>query len=123
MSEATAIKGLLNGGWQDQRFQPFRDGIEIAWIVTGEPSAALLKYAPGASVPLHNHAGLETILVLDGSQSDERGTYTAGDLVINPEGTQHSVWSTAGCVVLAQWQRPVEFLEPSAAAKDQASNA
>jgi anti-sigma factor ChrR (cupin superfamily) len=54
--------------------------------------------------------GLETILVLEGSQSDERGTYDAGTLVFNPAGTVHRVWSDEGCVVLIQWAKPVEFV-------------
>ncbi len=72
---------------------------------------ALLRYAPGASVPRHRHAGLETVIVLDGEQSDERGSYPAGSLVLNAEGSAHSVRSEGGCVVLIQWQRPVELLE------------
>ncbi|MEM9104547.1 MAG: cupin domain-containing protein [Pseudomonadota bacterium] len=65
----------------------------------------------GASVPRHLHTGLETILVLEGTQSDERGDYPAGSVILNPKGTVHSVWSATGCVVLIQWQLPVEFLE------------
>jgi anti-sigma factor ChrR (cupin superfamily) len=53
---------------------------------------------------------METILVLEGSQSDELGHYPAGSLVANPEGSVHSVTSEEGCVVLIQWTRPVEIL-------------
>jgi anti-sigma factor ChrR (cupin superfamily) len=62
-------------------------------------------------VPRHRHTGLETILVLDGTQSDERGDYGAGTLILNPTGSAHSVWSDPGCVVLIQWDKPVQFLE------------
>ena len=72
---------------------------------------ALLRYDAGASVPWHWHQGLETVLVLEGSQSDERGRYRAGDLVTNHAGTGHSVWSEDGCVVLIQWERPVRIVE------------
>lgn len=92
-------------------FQPFREGVDIHFIKEGQPAVALLRYAPGASVPRHKHTGLETILVLDGAQSDERGTYGKGDYVVNPEGSVHSVWSESGCVVLIQWERPVEILD------------
>ncbi|MEO8243474.1 MAG: cupin domain-containing protein [bacterium] len=81
-------------------------------ILTGEPAVALLRYAPGAGVPAHRHNGLETILVLDGVQSDERGDYPAGTLMLNPAGSAHRVWSDMGCVVLIQWNRQVEFLDP-----------
>ena len=61
---------LLIGGWRDLSYEHFRDGVLVHWVVKGgqgEPTVAVLKYEPGASVPLHRHAGLETIMVLDGS--------------------------------------------------------
>ena len=57
--------------------------------------------------------GLETILVLDGVQSDEAGDYGPGTVVINRIGSEHSVWTKTGCVVLIQWDRPVMILEES----------
>lgn len=110
MSEALCFPDFLRGGWQRCQFEYFRDGVEICRLVTGEPEVALLRYAPGASVPRHLHQGLETILVLEGSQSDEFGHYPAGSLVANPEGTCHSVASSEGCVVLIQWTKPVKIL-------------
>jgi anti-sigma factor ChrR (cupin superfamily) len=110
MSEAQSFPDLLRGGWKDCQFEYFREGVEICRLVTGEPEVALLRYAPGASVPRHLHQGLETILVLEGSQSDEFGHYPAGSLVANPEGTSHSVTSREGCVVLIQWTKPVKIL-------------
>lgn len=105
------VAGLLAGGWRNMDYRPFREGVEICDILTGEPAVALLRYAPGASVPRHLHTGMETILVLDGMQSDERGDYAAGAMVLNPEGSVHSVWSRDGCVVLIQWNRPVRILD------------
>lgn len=110
MPDPSSIPALLPDGWKDAAFAPFREGIEICSILTGSPAVALLRYAPGAKVPLHRHRGLETILVLDGTQSDERGTYGPGALILNPEGSVHSVRSQDGCVVLIQWNEPVEFL-------------
>lgn len=108
------VPGLLTQGWQRMEFEPFSQGVDICWIKTGDPGVALLRYQPGARVPKHTHTGLETILVLAGSQSDEQGTYRSGSLVLNPEGTSHSVWSDDGCVVLIEWERPVRFVEAGA---------
>jgi anti-sigma factor ChrR (cupin superfamily) len=91
-------------------FAPFREGVEIFWIREGSPALALLRYAPGAGVPRHRHVGLETILVLEGAQSDEAGRYGAGQLVVNQPGSEHSVWSDEGCLVLIQWEKPVAFV-------------
>jgi anti-sigma factor ChrR (cupin superfamily) len=93
-------------------FTRLRDGVEILRLAgdgqTGA-SAALLRYGPGARVPAHRHAGFEVIYVVSGAQSDERGTYPAGSLVVNRPGDEHSVWSDAGCVVLILWERPIHF--------------
>jgi anti-sigma factor ChrR (cupin superfamily) len=110
MADPTILAALLPDGWRTAAYQPFREGVEISPIVAGEPAVALLRYAPGAGVPRHRHRGLETILILEGTQSDERGTYGPGSLILNPEDSEHSVWSTSGCVVLIQWTRAVEFL-------------
>jgi anti-sigma factor ChrR (cupin superfamily) len=105
------VMGDLMDTWQDLPFAPFREGVDVHYIKQGAPELAILRYAPGAKVPHHLHTGLETILVLDGVQSDERGDYAKGTLILNPKGTTHSVWSEQGCAVLIQWERPVQILE------------
>ncbi len=93
-------------------FQPFRPGVELKPIY-GTPgaaaAAAVLRYAPGASLPRHEHTGYEHIFVLEGEQRDERGTYGPGTLIINAPGSHHDVTSPSGCVVLVIWERPVRF--------------
>ncbi|NDV00008.1 cupin domain-containing protein [Pseudoroseicyclus tamaricis] len=111
MPESRVYPALLSGGWDDLPFAPFREGIEICRLAAGPPEVALLRYASGARAPRHRHAGLEIVQVLAGSQSDERGDYPAGSVVMNPEGSEHSVWSREGCVALLSWSRPVEFLQ------------
>jgi anti-sigma factor ChrR (cupin superfamily) len=108
-----ALPGLLVGSWRDMTFEPFAGGVEICRLIVGEPAVALLRYAPAATVQRHRHEGLETIMVLDGAQSDEHGDYEAGSVVFNPLGSEHSIWSESGCVILIHWERPVRFLEAS----------
>ncbi|MBI3774752.1 MAG: cupin domain-containing protein [Gammaproteobacteria bacterium] len=96
-------------------WKPLRTGVDIALLYGGggaadAPAAALLRYAAGASVPLHEHCGYEHILILRGSQSDEHGSYGTGELIISPPGTRHSVTSKDGCMVLAIWEKPVRFV-------------
>lgn len=110
MAEVVSQAGLLQGGWRSLPFEPFRDGVEIHWLVTGTPGVALLRYQPGASVPRHRHEGLETIVVLEGEQEDKRGVYGTGCLVRNPAGSEHAVRSGPGCVVLINWEKPVTFI-------------
>lgn len=94
-------------------WQPFRDGVEKLDIY-GDPtqgcSCALLRYQPGAQVPRHMHQGVEFLLILRGSQHDERGIYTAGSFLINPASSGHEIYSEEGCIVLAIWEQPVRFV-------------
>jgi len=93
-------------------WQPFRVGVEIHRIYgdgAQGAAAALLRYAPGARVPRHQHAGLEHIVVLLGSQRDAGGTYGVGTCLMHAPGTTHDIVSDQGCVVLALWAEPVAF--------------
>jgi anti-sigma factor ChrR (cupin superfamily) len=95
-------------------WKPFRAGIGIVRIYGTPhqgPSAALLRYAPGARLPHHSHTGYEHIIVLSGSQVDENGRHNEGAVIINPPGSGHSVSNERGCVVLAIWEHPVVFSE------------
>jgi len=104
------IKARLERG--EFAWEPFQPGVEIHRL-SGDPSgasSALLRYAPGARVPLHRHEDVEEIHVLRGSQSDERGVYPAGSHVFNPAGSAHTVQSAEGCVALLIWRKPNTFL-------------
>ena len=107
------LPGLFDADGLDALdWAPFRDGIEIHRLFTdGDegPAAALLRYAPGASVPRHEHTGDEFVIVLSGSQTDDGGVYSAGTVVRNPKGSDHAVHSEDGCVVLVLWTAPVRF--------------
>ncbi len=97
-----------SSGWRQ-----LRPGVDLRILFqdTGSDySVGLIRYEPGASVPLHQHTGDEHIYVLSGSQQDERGLYPSGSYIYNPEGSQHSVSSEEGCVVLVHWHKPVQFI-------------
>lgn len=112
--EPELVGDLLAGGWRTLDFEPFRPGVEVHWLrrtVTGGASAALLRYEPGAAVPMHEHPGFELALVLDGAQEDDSRSYPAGTLAVQAPGTRHRVSSRRGCVVLLFWEHPVRILE------------
>jgi anti-sigma factor ChrR (cupin superfamily) len=94
-------------------WKPFQDGVEIHRLygdgVAG-PTAALIRFRKAGKVPRHLHAGYEHIIVLAGGQRDQNGVAKAGTLMINPPGSEHSVVSEAGCIVLAIYEKPVQFL-------------
>ena len=81
------------------RFEPFREGIEAAWLhrdPDGGPAAAVLRYQPGANAPRHRHAGWERVIVISGSQADAQGLLKAGDVALNAPGAEHEVFSEGG---------------------------
>ncbi len=106
-------RGLLEADFSTFDWQPFHPGVDIVELYPMAEDgchAALLRYQPGARVPLHEHPGFEHILILQGSQRDDLAQYQAGTLVIKQPGTCHQVFSDEGCVVLAIWQRPVRIV-------------
>ena len=95
------------------RWEPLAPGVEAHRLYqwpTGQ-SAALLRYTPGARLRRHRHTGTEQIFVLSGSQADDLGRHSAGALVVHPAGSSHSIESDEGCLVLAIWEKPVEFVD------------
>ena len=98
---------IAHGAWE-----VLREGVEIQTLyrAAGQPTAALLRYAPGATVPAHRHAGAEFILMLAGSQRDAAGVTRAGRFQVNPPGSTHDLVSDEGCVLFIVWAAPVEFL-------------
>jgi quercetin dioxygenase-like cupin family protein len=110
-----AVRDLFRiAEWQDRvPWLEFRDGVEIHRLygdgITG-PTAALIRFRTGGYVPLHEHPGYEHIIVLSGSQRDDRGTANAGTLLVSAPGTRHEIASDSGCIVLAIYEKPVRFL-------------
>lgn len=108
----SSLWSLLPADIASLSFGELREGVEIHVLHEAPDGArvAILRYRPGAEVPAHRHEGYEYIYVLEGEQSDERGRYGPGSLVINEPGHSHRVQSESGCCVLIIWQRPVVFL-------------
>lgn len=103
----------------------YLDVAGMAWEPTGFPGVerkllyqdgagrqtALIRMAPGARLPRHRHAALEQTFVLEGALVDEDGACTAGNYVWRRPGSVHAAWAPDGCLVLAVFEAPNEFLE------------
>lgn len=106
-------KGLAS--ISENMWQPFRENVDIYPLVGDPPqgqSTALIRYQPGSRVPSHKHLGAEHIFVLSGSQDDENGHYSEGELLISSTGSEHSIISKEGCIVLAIYSGGIVVKKP-----------
>ena len=82
---------------------------------------ALIRWQPGASLPLHEHVDFEQSYVLEGSLCDHEGECKAGDYVWRPPGSRHRAWSPNGCLLLGIFLKPNRRLEEAAPATPDAA--
>lgn len=78
-------------------------GVEIAqlWLDTERRRhTTLLRMASGTSLPAHRHGGPEECYVVAGDLRDGDLVLGAGDYVRHDEGTQHSLTTRGGCLLL-----------------------
>jgi quercetin dioxygenase-like cupin family protein len=71
----------------------------------------LLKFAPGATYPAHNHPGGEEIFVLEGDLKLGKDHLCAGDYLYTSPNGKHAVRSEKGCIVLVSVPEEVVILQ------------
>lgn len=74
-------------------------------------STGLFRFAPGASLPLHEHVEIEQSFVLQGSLEDHEGRCTEGNFVWRPAGSRHVATAPNGALILGMLMRPNRFME------------
>ncbi len=97
--------------WEPTRFA----GIETKTLLFERATGlctVLLKMAPGARLPDHEHVLIEQTYVLEGSLVCGEGECRAGEFVWRPAGSRHEAWGgPQGGVMLAMFQVPNRFFE------------
>jgi anti-sigma factor ChrR (cupin superfamily) len=97
--------------WEPTRFQ----GVEMKTLLIDRETGvltALMKFAPGARLPDHEHVLIEQTYVLEGSLLCGEGECKAGEFVWRPAGSRHEAWAGAqGGLMLAMFQIPNKFHE------------
>ncbi len=61
----------------------------------------LFRFAEGATIDLHRHAGDELVFVLEGTVEDDFGVVRPGNLGYRPNGCVHTVSAPGGATALA----------------------
>jgi len=97
--------------WEKTRFA----GVEMKTLLVDRESGvitSLMKFAPGARLPDHEHVRIEQTYVLEGSLVCGEGECKAGDFVWRPAGSRHVAWAgPQGGLMLAMFQIPNRFFE------------
>ena len=65
----------------------------------GDEQVCLTKMDRGCTVPSHEHATVQEILVLEGTLEDEDGVYPKGTWLRFPAGSRHAPKSAEGCLL------------------------
>jgi anti-sigma factor ChrR (cupin superfamily) len=71
----------------------------------------LMKMAPGAKLPDHEHVLIEQTWMLEGRLVCGEGECTPGNFVWRPAGSRHEAWTPEGGLMLAMFQIPNRFYE------------
>jgi anti-sigma factor ChrR (cupin superfamily) len=97
--------------WEKTRFP----GVEAKTLLVDRETGvvtSLMKFAPGARLPDHEHVLIEQTYVLEGSLVCGEGECRAGDFVWRPAGSRHQAWAgPQGGLMLAMFQIPNKFFE------------
>lgn len=96
--------------WQPTRFA----GVEMK-VLLEDPDSGLLttlmRWAPGAELPLHEHVRVEQTYVLEGRLVDDQGECGPGQFVWRPQGSRHVARAPEGALMLAFFLSPNKFLD------------
>ena len=96
--------------WTPTRFK----GVDMKLLMEDKEtglSTALVRFAPGATLPDHEHVELEQTFVLEGSLEDHEGAATVGNYVWRPAGSRHDARAPNGCLALSFFLKPNKFFD------------
>src|SRR5690349_6747346 len=110
--------------WQKTRFP----GCEAKTLLFDKSTGlvtALMRFAPGAILPDHEHVKIEQTYVLEGRLVDKEGPAAGldvgpGEFVWRDAGSRHVAWCPEGGLMLAIFQVPNKFFEADGRVTDAA---
>lgn len=119
---ASRVVRVADLPWEKTKFS----GVEAKTLVFDRGTGlvtALLRMAPGAILPDHEHAKIEQTYVLEGRLVDREGAEVGlevgpGEFVWRPAGSRHSAWTPDGGLMIAVFQVPNKFFEEGGRIED-----
>lgn len=103
--------------WQPSRFP----GVETKTLLVDRNTGlltVLMRMAPGARLPDHEHVLIEQTWVIEGRLVDPDGEARAGSFVWRPAGSRHEAWTPDGALMLAMFTAPNRFFEADGSVLD-----
>jgi len=88
-------------------------GVEIKLLLEDKETGlmtSLTRMAPGATLPLHEHVGVEQTFVIEGRLVDAEGEVRKGEYVWRPAGSRHVATAPEGALLLGMFLQPNRFL-------------
>jgi anti-sigma factor ChrR (cupin superfamily) len=113
----------------EQEWKPTRfPGCEVKTLLMDEKTGlmtALMRFAPGAVLPDHEHVNIEQTYVLEGRLVDKEGPAKGmevkkGEFIWREPGSRHSAWTPEGGLIIAIFQIPNKFYETDGRVTDPA---
>ena len=119
---ASRLVDVPNMPWRSTRFP----GIEVKPLLRDDTqglATVLMRMAPGACLPDHEHVLIEQTWVLEGHLVDREGPDAgmeckAGQFIWRPAGSRHSAWAPKGGTFLAMFQIPNKFYDQAGRVTD-----
>lgn len=101
-------------------------GVEIKTLLVDRESGLLtllLRMAPGAVLPDHEHVRIEQTYMLEGRLEDKDGPEAGlsvgpGEFVWRPAGSRHAAWTPEGAVMVAFFLVPNKFFDDQGGVTD-----
>lgn len=97
--------------WFD--FRPNVKKLILAGAAETEHIAILWYTVADGGVALHYHSKTESVYVIDGTQTDDKGSYPTGTVYFNPPGSGHAIRDSSGFFLLA-YASPPDFMKTDA---------
>lgn len=94
--------------WFD--FRPNVKKLILAGAAETEHIAILWYTVADGGVALHYHSKTESVYVIDGTQTDAKGSYPTGTVYFNPPGSGHEIRDSSGFFLLA-YASPPDFMK------------
>ena len=115
---ASVFVDAPNMAWEKTRYE----GIEQKTLLVDPKTGmltALMRMAPGARLPDHEHVKIEQTYVLEGTLMCPEGECKPGQFVWRPAGSRHHAWAgPKGGLFLAMFQVPNKFFQPDGRVTD-----